>query len=87
MRRPPASVLGDAADGAAAPSDPRASGGAPPSLAGAKKSLGGTGSPSKCEHELSLASEGYFRRAQIWLILAAGWIWLPIRNQRSANKK
>ena len=47
MRRPPASVLGDAADGAAAPPDPRASGGAPPTLAGAKKSLGGTGSPSK----------------------------------------
>ena len=47
MRRPPAGVLGDAADGAAAPSGPRASGGAPPSLAGAKKSLGGTGSPPK----------------------------------------
>eukprot|EP01047_Picozoa_sp_COSAG01_P017313 COSAG01_NODE_913_length_12779_cov_9.134385_14_plen_174_part_00 len=47
MRRPPASVLGDAADGAAAPPAPQASGGAPPSLAGAKKSLGGTGSPSK----------------------------------------
>ena len=47
MRRPPASVLGDASDGAAAPPVPQASGGAPPSLAGAKKSLGGTGSPSK----------------------------------------
>eukprot|EP01047_Picozoa_sp_COSAG01_P105947 COSAG01_NODE_35108_length_536_cov_207.157895_1_plen_80_part_01 len=47
MRRPPASVLGDAADGAAAPPASQASGGAPPSLAGAKKSLGGTGSPSK----------------------------------------
>eukprot|EP01047_Picozoa_sp_COSAG01_P010798 COSAG01_NODE_464_length_16617_cov_126.274428_3_plen_263_part_00 len=47
MRCPPASVLGDAADGAAAPPVPSTSGGAPPSLAGAKKSLGGTGSPPK----------------------------------------
>ena len=46
MRRPPASTLGDAADGAAAPPTPQASGGAPPPLAGAKKSLGGVG-PSK----------------------------------------
>ena len=46
MRRPPASTLGDAADGAAVPSAPQASGGAPPPLAGAKKSLGGVG-PSK----------------------------------------
>eukprot|EP01049_Picozoa_sp_SAG25_P003914 SAG25_NODE_236_length_11287_cov_246.398999_2_plen_294_part_00 len=47
MRRPSASALRDAADGAAAPPVPSTSGGAPPSLAGAKKSLGGTGSPSK----------------------------------------
>ena len=46
MRRPPASALGDAADGAAAPPTPQASGGAPPPLAGAKKSLGGE-RPSK----------------------------------------
>jgi hypothetical protein len=48
LRRPPASMLGDAADGATAPPTLPSSGGAPPSLAGAKKSLGGTGSPSKC---------------------------------------
>ena len=49
MRRPPASSLGDAADGAAAPSTPRASGGAPPPLAGVKTSLGGPVGPSKSD--------------------------------------
>jgi hypothetical protein len=48
MRRPPASMLGDAANGAEAPSTLQASGGAPPPLAGAKKSLGDPGGPSKC---------------------------------------
>jgi hypothetical protein len=41
-------MLGDAADGAEAPSTLQASGGAPPPLAGAKKSLGDPpGGPSK----------------------------------------
>jgi hypothetical protein len=48
MRRPPASMLGDADDDAVAPPTPQASGGAPPPLAGAKKSLGDPGGPSKC---------------------------------------
>jgi hypothetical protein len=48
MRRPPASMLGDAADDAVAPPTLQASGGAPPPLAGAKKSLGDPGGPSKC---------------------------------------
>eukprot|EP01047_Picozoa_sp_COSAG01_P041286 COSAG01_NODE_3533_length_5962_cov_41.705611_2_plen_94_part_00 len=47
MRCPPASVLGDAADGAIAPPTPPASRGAPSPLAGAKKSLGGPEGPSK----------------------------------------
>jgi hypothetical protein len=49
MRRPPASMLGDATDGAEAPSTLQASGGAPPPLAGAKKSLGDPGGPTKCQ--------------------------------------
>jgi hypothetical protein len=47
MRRPSASMLGDAADDAEAPPTLQASGGAPPPLAGAKKSLGDPGGPSK----------------------------------------
>jgi hypothetical protein len=43
----PSSSSSYAADGATAPPTLPSSGGAPPSLAGAKKSLGGTGSPSK----------------------------------------
>jgi hypothetical protein len=40
-------MLGDAANGAEAPSTLQASGGAPPPLAGAKKSLGDPVGPSK----------------------------------------
>ena len=47
MRRPPASTLGDAADGTAVPPVPHASGGAPPPLAGVKKNLRGPVGPSK----------------------------------------
>jgi hypothetical protein len=48
-------MLGDAADGAEAPSTLQASGGAPPPLAGAKKSLGDPpGGPSK-SHEAPLS--------------------------------
>ena len=62
MRRPPASTLGDAADGAAAPPTPQASGGAPPPLAGAKKSLGGEG-PSKSPEKTHLPSPPLRARA------------------------
>jgi hypothetical protein len=44
---PKCSMLGDAANGAEAPSTLQASGGAPPPLAGAKKSLGDPVGPSK----------------------------------------
>jgi hypothetical protein len=40
-------MLGDADDDAVAPPTLQASGGAPPPLAGAKKSLGDPGGPSK----------------------------------------
>jgi hypothetical protein len=77
MRRPPASMLGDAADGAEAPPTLQASGGAPPPLAGAKKSLGDPVGPSKF---VSLASVtycspvedyGWFRSCLYSQILAA----------------
>jgi hypothetical protein len=52
-------MLGDAADGAEAPSTLQASGGAPPPLAGAKKSLGDPpGGPSKSI--LSLSTDSLF---------------------------
>jgi hypothetical protein len=49
-------MLGDAADDAVAPPTLQASGGAPPPLAGAKKSLGDPGGPSKlqCMHAVQL---------------------------------
>jgi hypothetical protein len=49
-------MLGDAADGAEAPSTLQASGGAPPPLAGAKKSLGDPRGPSKWNHPRTLTT-------------------------------
>jgi hypothetical protein len=51
-------MLGDAADDAAAPPTLQASGGAPPPLAGAKKSLGDPGGPSKSEHRRPFVDAG-----------------------------
>jgi hypothetical protein len=66
MRRPPASMLGDAADGAEAPPTLQASGGAPPPLAGAKKSLGDPVGPSKFRIQYRLTIDRFAAGKSVW---------------------
>ena len=74
-------MLGDAADGAEAPSTLQASGGAPPPLAGAKKSLGDPVGPSKLNDTGEFDSQSKIQSGSAFLrfrfcagCLPIGWV-------------